>query len=297
MLNKDELRLYLENLFDSHEHIWFGNRYASKKNAIPLSEALIKIPLMPPTHDGAFVALNPAREMGAELKKENIEAYRNILVEIDTIAGINEQTDFLKRSRVPFTSLVYTGNRSVHAVISLAEPLLMDPVFYRNVHKAICKKLAWVSDQATNGPQATTKLPGLFRINHTTQVATEQKLIELKPRVSYDRFLQSIERELHDILREEEIKIRRRSNHDFIYGNNDAISIIEPYCLQQNRPIPSERNINIRCPLCEQEGRDNKGNNLSVRIDGSMLLITCHRSPDHGYGKILNFLKKQGELK
>lgn len=68
---------------------------------------------------GNFFSINPLKDRRSDL---NVTCYRNFLFEIDTI-DLDKQLHIWKCLNIPITSLVYSGGKSYHAIISLQEPL------------------------------------------------------------------------------------------------------------------------------------------------------------------------------
>ena len=64
---------------------------------------------------GAWVRINPLDGNGIEDK--NVTDYRNILIECDNL-DLNEQIEKLEKIKIPIRALVYSGGKSVHAIIN-----------------------------------------------------------------------------------------------------------------------------------------------------------------------------------
>ncbi|HEY9661971.1 MAG TPA: hypothetical protein V6C65_26240 [Allocoleopsis sp.] len=166
---------FLNTLFDNDECIQIINRYDFKRGfEIPVEEAKVKMTDMEVTFDGQLVTLNGTKDGSTIL--------RNLLFEIDNAGWSPEQqVQWFKDRGLPFTSMVFTGSKSVHVVISLETPV-KDMDAYKRIHHAIWQALDGVPDKQTNHPGLTTKVPGGYRLKGNQK--NEQKLLELRGRVT-----------------------------------------------------------------------------------------------------------------
>ena len=75
-----------------------------------------------PTQD-----LNPTEEYHSADKPrrcdKNVVAYRNILIEMDSIP-VEDQAEFIEKTGLPYTTSVFSGGKSIHYIISLKTQLL-----------------------------------------------------------------------------------------------------------------------------------------------------------------------------
>jgi hypothetical protein len=122
---------------------------------------------------GQFFSINPLMNKRADA---NVVALRNFLIEFDDISK-EEQLKALEH--VPYSTLVWSGGKSYHAIISLDEPLA-DRAAYNEVVQRLQAKLPDM-DKATSNPSRFSRLPGAIRDN-----GNEQKLMELRSRVSLE---------------------------------------------------------------------------------------------------------------
>jgi hypothetical protein len=111
----------------------------------------------------------------------NVASYRNFLLELDNMQ-LDEQVKAV-RDLLPVTSIVFSGGKSHHFIISLKESLgfstgarLEYNTLARRLHK-----LVPFADPTTKNPSRLSRLP--FRIRPETGL--EQKLIYLGERVTY----------------------------------------------------------------------------------------------------------------
>lgn len=148
-----------------------GNRVAlrSPNETVPVREIS--------TNDLTMVALNPMKK-NSNRQDSNVLTFRNFLVEIDT-DSMDRQIGYLKKLGIPYSSIVWSGSRSTHTVISLSEPLPNEKT-YRLIYKWILN-IAFLSDQVLGNPSRSTRLAGTIR----PETGKEQELIELRARVSH----------------------------------------------------------------------------------------------------------------
>lgn len=124
-----------------------------------------------------YVTLNPVTIKRAD---DYVTSYRNILIEIDK-GTIPKQLAKLKQSGLPVSSVVFSGGKSLHIIISLAKPL-KDRAEYDNwvqaIYVAFDKDGKWV-DAACKNPSRFTRLGGSIRPDN----GAEQVILQLNGRV------------------------------------------------------------------------------------------------------------------
>ncbi len=112
-------------------------------------------------HEEQFFSINPLTIKRADA---NVTVFRNILIEFDSL-NENEQLKALKN--IPYTTLVWSGGKSYHAIISLAEPC-KDREEYNKLVKRIQKKLPDM-DKTTSNPSRFSRVPDVVRENGNIQ--------------------------------------------------------------------------------------------------------------------------------
>lgn len=162
---------FFNTLFNENENVCFGrdlyDTAASPVNKVP--------------GNCEFFTLNPIR---TRRKGDDVTAFRNILIELDK-DSIKKQLNRIKKIGVPYTSLVFSGGKSIHCIISLKQPLKDREEFTRYVF------LAWTAygfnkiDDSCKDPARFTRFPNTVR-EDTGKV---QDLIELKERIPNELFL------------------------------------------------------------------------------------------------------------
>lgn len=104
-----------------------------------------------------FFSINPLLHYRADV---NVTSYRNILIEMDKIS-LPEQLYILQQ--MPVSTIVYSGGKSYHAIISLETPLA-NRTEYDNLVKRIYDKVT-DADKSTKNPSRFSRLPGAMREN------------------------------------------------------------------------------------------------------------------------------------
>lgn len=100
-----------------------------------------------------YFCINAVKE---KRRDDNVICYRNILLEFDN-DPIPKQMERILTSRIPFTSIVFSGGKSLHVIISLANPLA-DEFEYRSLVERIYNKMPGV-DKACSNPSRFSRAP------------------------------------------------------------------------------------------------------------------------------------------
>ena len=138
MMASDDLKRYIAALFDENEAIWWAynyNQQSTEMAAVSQAVAIDRLcnPQRGDLMEGAKIGLNPAIRVGSRRGQENCGAFRNLLVEFDGGGSPQDQLALAASVDLPFTTASWSGNRSVHFVISLADPC-SDLGAYRDLH-------------------------------------------------------------------------------------------------------------------------------------------------------------------
>lgn len=153
---------FLEVLFNKGETPCFGKT--------KYDNALFK------SDDCIFFTINPViGRRGGDF----VSAYRNILIEMDKYS-VKKQLSLIKKSGIPYTSLVFSGGKSIHCIISLQTELEDKAEYLRYVNmifKAFGEKHL---DTSVKDPARFSRLADGIRPEN----GVEQSLIDLKERVS-----------------------------------------------------------------------------------------------------------------
>lgn len=112
---------------------------------------------------GAWIRINPLDGKGIDDK--NVVEYRNILVECDDM-DLNEQIEILDRVKIPIKAMVYSGKKSVHAIIPVNASSESDYRFKFNFIKNILHQAGMDIDKANINPARLSRMPGVVRGDH-----------------------------------------------------------------------------------------------------------------------------------
>ena len=179
----DILESFYETLFRPEEGVcWSNDTYGTNVSAMNLQPIMCghRFFCINPLH--LSKDLDPVRPHHSPLvgrrADANISAFRNILVEFDEMTT-QEQLDYIHKINMPYTTLVHSGGKSIHAIISLSEPL-KNREEYRQVVKAVYRRVRFADLSASN-PSRLSRSPNAIRDN-----GAKQELLFLGP--SIDKF-------------------------------------------------------------------------------------------------------------
>lgn len=156
----------LNTIFNKGEGVCLGQTLWDT-TAVPLEEAIQA------EGPSLFVCINP---LVGKRSDANCSAFRNILVEFDKIP-LADQLPLVHAAGMPYTSCVFSGNKSYHFIVSVTEPFTT-VAEYRRVAKWIYKVFPESDDSCVN-PSRFSRAPGGIR----PDTGLEQRLVELKGRV------------------------------------------------------------------------------------------------------------------
>lgn len=149
-----------ENVCVSH------NKYGY--HSIPLENALNgTVTMVSPNAEREFeyvdsdkltlVALNPITGFREDL---NCKAFRNFLIEMD-YGPLPEQLAYAEKIGLPYSAVVFSGNKSLHFLISLDQDLPSEEVWRTMAEWTLA--IATAADQNTKNPSRQIRIPGAFR--------------------------------------------------------------------------------------------------------------------------------------
>lgn len=109
---------------------------------------------------GAWIRFNPVDGKG--IKNENVTAYRYALVESDTLP-IGEQDEMYRRFELPIAALVYSGGKSLHAIVKIDAP--DETEYYNRVDFLynFLQKQGIEIDRQNRNPSRLSRMPGVTR--------------------------------------------------------------------------------------------------------------------------------------
>jgi hypothetical protein len=165
-------------LFDENELFCAGDMYSTES-----------FPVFPVSTGFQYFTVNPlggkqlgnTRETFPTRKDSNVSVFRNFVFEMDEIE-LHEQEQLLNSIDIPFSSIIYSGGKSLHAIISLENPLELAPGEREsiNAYKAVWKSIAAyidlyaaeiglvgpgvsVVDPSCSNPSRFTRYPNSYR--------------------------------------------------------------------------------------------------------------------------------------
>lgn len=116
-------------------------------------------------NDECYITLNAIRG-DATRSDKSVSSLRNFLVEFDDLV-LDSQLDYVREVGMPFTTCVFSGNKSFHFVISLTEPLETRAEYdqlVRWLYAAVPE-----ADPSCKNPSRFTRLGGGTHKNGTRQ--------------------------------------------------------------------------------------------------------------------------------
>ena len=146
---------FLEALFEPEERVCAGD------NAFEV-ESFAQRSLSP---GDCYITLNPLVN-GATRADKNVSILRNFLVEFDEME-LEDQLSYVKKNEMPFTTCVFSGNKSFHFVLSLADPVETKAEYdqlVRWLYAAVPE-----ADPSCKNPSRFTRLGGGTHKNGTRQ--------------------------------------------------------------------------------------------------------------------------------
>jgi hypothetical protein len=175
-------RIAMERLFNRGEFTCFS-RESRGTRVYPIEN------FDPEKH--VFYSINPLRPDGdnkptqwyhdAKVARRadcNVIAYRNILIEMDNVP-IQEQIELVRnRLGLAYTSITFSGKKSYHVIISLADDLISMQLYISLVRR-IYRLFDGCVDTKCKNPSRFSRCPGSIR----PDTESVQALIELRERV------------------------------------------------------------------------------------------------------------------
>ena len=188
---KTSVDKFFHTLFGGHDWIVAGDRFETKpklmgnivEQASQYAFPLYTVNPIHPSIDFAYgydpKKYQPNKPRRADL---NCTSLKNLMFEIDGIP-LDDQLELLFRSGIPWTAIVFSGNKSYHAILSL-EDNLGEPHTQEGVeqYKQVWKRLAalinsehagkivglqdGVLDEATKNPSRFSRFPNYMRSGH-----------------------------------------------------------------------------------------------------------------------------------
>jgi hypothetical protein len=142
-----------------------------------------KPPITIKEKDINLIAINPIK---GYRRDENVTAFRTFLIENDK-GTLEEQKKYIDESGIPYSACVFSGNKSLHFAIVLAEDLPSESV-WRWFNQWILNILTKVDQQVKN-PSRSIRFPGNMRRDGKKLM---QSLVVMNGRIKQEDFFRWI---------------------------------------------------------------------------------------------------------
>ena len=113
-----------------------------------------------PLSGGAWIRFNPMNGNGA--KNSDVTSYRYTLIESDKMS-VSKQIAMIRALELPVAALVYSGGKSVHAIVRVDADTFKE--YQRRVQfiYEICEKNGFKADTQNKNPSRLSRMPGEYR--------------------------------------------------------------------------------------------------------------------------------------
>lgn len=178
----EQLTMYLETLFESTENVGYvtqswekdgkhlPSRGAYDRTAGELIQELNRcngdIGAVLGDYNpevGAWIRFNPLDGKG--VKNENVTDYRYALVESDKME-LEKQNAIVRELELPIACLVYSGGKSVHAIVRIDAATIEEYRKRVDYLYAVLKKNGMEVDTQNKNPSRLSRMPGVTRNGH-----------------------------------------------------------------------------------------------------------------------------------
>lgn len=109
---------------------------------------------------GAWIRFNPLDGNG--VNNENVTDFRYALIESDNMS-LEEQNGMIRQLKLPAAVIVYSGSKSVHAIVHIDADDIKEYQKRVNYLYDICKKNGMVIDTQNRNPSRLSRMPGCER--------------------------------------------------------------------------------------------------------------------------------------
>lgn len=242
MNERSQLASYLAKLFNPHEQSVIANKVTDGRPA-----SMTEIESAKPQ----WVSVNPVKQWRT---MENVTAFRNLVVEYDRGMTPDEQLAYMLDVGFPITTAVFSGNKSIHFVCSLSEPLAD-----LHEHYEVRRWLDIIfpgADKQVKDPARLTRAPGTRNL----VTGREQELVVLDKRVHPTRFASFLSKHEPKVRLADESEARRRSAIEEARMRGDKIDFTESqmrFLTGEESVVNSSRHARlyaIMCVACDDVG-------------------------------------------
>lgn len=178
----EQLKIFLKTLFKSGEYVGYvsndvyfnddHNRYEPTKGVFyrTVDEILTSLDRYPDDLGatigdwkkaaGAWIRINPLDGKGAS--KKNVTRYSYCLIESDDLP-IKEQEETFKRLNLPITTMVYSGGKSIHAIVKIDATNIQEYEERVQFCYDFLKNNGISIDAQNKDPNRLSRMPGVTR--------------------------------------------------------------------------------------------------------------------------------------
>lgn len=262
----DKLKQFLDMLFDDSDRIFVADNLYT---GTPLSKNEIT--------SGQYFCLNAC--LGGR-KRENLTKFRNFLIEIDedpvTKQPISQREQVLlihQKYKVPYSTVVNSGNKSVHFIISLEEPL--DNFEEYELIANWIKNIVVEADTSVFVPEKLTRFIG----GTNQKTGKEQKgFIPQRGRISNQLLLDWLN--LYPKAKPDMKIINHQVTPTASNSSRDGVLQKISWYIQDylKQPYNNVRG-HYQCPVCASEGCDTSKDNMYV--SGPEMKFHCFAVSEH----------------
>jgi hypothetical protein len=161
-------------LFDDGDYVCVGkNAYATDiMPCVALDETKLE-----------FFSINSLKDKRAD---KNVTKYRNFLFEMDDLPP-KQQVKLVTETDMPWSTAVFSGNKSIHWIISLEEPVKNKEEYkmWWNAIYDCAVRHHIVFDKATSNPSRFSRIPNVIRQDKNKK----QTLVKVNKRINNDELL------------------------------------------------------------------------------------------------------------
>ena len=226
---------------------------------------------------GRYISINPSNPNTSTRRNDDVTKFRNFLIEFDDMS-ITEQLSKMENLKIPYSAVTFSGNKSLHFIISLENPLsnIEEYQLISNWIHNIVNELVGNADKSTKPPSFTTRYPNVIHENGIYS----QKLLKLNGRLSDEEFFGWIK---NHISLKPTIDNSKRSFKEKI---NDALD----FYIRDVLKTSLDESEWFDCPLCVEEGASKT---RRMKVNKTTKSIKCYCSKGHDQ----NVVKKLFQIK
>jgi len=227
---------------------------------------------------GRYLSFNPSDPNTTTRRNIDVSKFRNFMLEFDNVST-ERQLELMETVNFPFSTVTYSGNQSLHFIISLETPL-ENIKEYQLVSKwlhAIAGNMVATPDICSKAPSFTTRFPNVLNENG----ANSQKLLIINGRISDDDFYDWLEK-FKDL----------RPSIQSLNGGREKINEAVDYYVKEylGKTFDDEW---FDCPLCIEEGKTSHTKRMKVNKESKSVKCFCSQNHDRAIIKKLFEIKNK----